>query len=160
MARADSSDAGVEHPSLMKSLALVVTGSVPGMWRASPLIDFSAITEARPDSAIHAALQGGLKRQSALSARACMDLPVAAALDDLRMPVELLPAAGSRDRHLALALASQFGHVRNRSSIAGRGENPPYNPVGCHSHSTPLHQPRWPAISKLSVCCRTRRRWT
>jgi ankyrin repeat protein len=36
---------------------------------------------------------------------------VAAALQNIEDARGLLPSAGSHDRHLALALASQFGHV-------------------------------------------------
>ena len=70
-----------------------------------------------------------------------MTLPLAAALgriDDFR---SLLPTASSEDRHLALALASQFAHIEIVRLLLDSGENPNrYNPVGAHSHSTPLHQ--------------------
>jgi ankyrin repeat protein len=53
----------------------------------------------------------------------------------------LFPKAGKDDRHLALALASQFGQVEIVRLLLDAGENPNrYNPVGGHSHSTPLHQ--------------------
>jgi hypothetical protein len=136
-------DAGVEQSALNEALALVVTGSVPRECRVQiPLIDLLCDYGAHPDSAIHAALQGGFEAVNALIRRgACMDLPVAAALGRLGDARRLLPAAGSRDRHLALALASQFGHVEIVRLLLGAGEDPNrYNPVGCHSHSTPLHQ--------------------
>jgi hypothetical protein len=42
---------------------------------------------------------------------------------------------------LALALAAQFGHVEIVRLLLDAGEDPNrYNPVGGHSHSTPLHQ--------------------
>jgi ankyrin repeat protein len=59
-------------------------------------------------------------------------------LEDAR---RLLPSADSRDRHLALALSAQFGHVEIVRLMLDSGENPDrYNPPGAHSHSTPLHQ--------------------
>jgi ankyrin repeat protein len=52
----------------------------------------------------------------------------------------LLPGANREDRHLALALASQFGHVEIVRLLLDAGEDPNrYNPVGGHSHATPLH---------------------
>jgi len=136
-------DAGAEQSALNEALALVVTGSVPRECRVQvPLIDLLCDYGAHPDSAIHAALQGGFEAVNALIRRgACMDLPVAAALGRLEDARRLLPAAGSRDRHLALALASQFGHVEIARLLLDAGETPNrYNPVSCHSHSTPLHQ--------------------
>jgi len=136
-------DAGAEQSALDEALVLVVTGSVPHECRVQvSLIDILCDYGANPNNAIHAALQGGFEAVNALIRRgACLDLPVAAALgrrDDAR---RLLPAAGSRDRHLALALASQFGHVEIVRLLLDAGEEPNrYNPVGCHSHSTPLHQ--------------------
>jgi len=45
---------------------------------------------------------------------------------------------------LALALASQLGHAEIVRLLLDAGEDPNrYNPVGCHSHSTPLHQAAW-----------------
>jgi hypothetical protein len=53
----------------------------------------------------------------------------------------LLAAAGSLDRHRALALAAQHGHVEIVRLLLDAGEDPNrYNPKGNHGHSTPLHQ--------------------
>lgn len=136
-------DAGVEQSALDEALVLVVTGSVPRECRVQvPLIDLLCDYGARPNSEIHAALQSGFEAVNALIGRgASMDLPVAAALGRLDDARRLLPAAESGDRHLALALASQFGHVEIVRLLLDAGEEPNrYNPVGCHSHSTPLHQ--------------------
>jgi hypothetical protein len=136
-------DAGVEQSALNEALALVVTGSVPRECRVQvPLIELLCDYGAHPNSAIHATLQGGFEAVNALIRRgACIDLPVAAALGRLEDARRLLSAAGSRDRHLALALASQFGHLEIVRLLLEAGEEPNrYNPVGCHSHSTPLHQ--------------------
>jgi len=136
-------DAGVEQSTLNEALALVVTGSVPRECRVQvPLIDLLCDFGADPNSAIHAAVQGEFEAVDALIRRgARVDLPVAAALGRLEDARRLLPAAGTLDRHLALALGSQFGHVEIVRLLLDAGEKPNrYNPVGCHSHSTPLHQ--------------------
>jgi hypothetical protein len=137
-------DAGAEPSALNETLGLVATGSVPRECRMQlPLIDLLSDHGADPNSALHAAiLHGELEAAHALIRRgARVDLPVAAALghtDDFR---RLLPDAGSDDRHLALALASQFGQVEIVRLLLDAGEDPNrYNPVGGHSHSTPLHQ--------------------
>jgi ankyrin repeat protein len=87
-------------------------------------------------------LHGELESVNALLGRgARIDLPVAAALGRIEDARRLLPDTGSEDRHLALALAAQFGHVEIVRLLLDAGENPNrYNPVGGHSHTTPLHQ--------------------
>lgn len=53
----------------------------------------------------------------------------------------LLPAAAPDDRHRAMALAAQHGHVDVVRMLLDEGEDPNrYNPEGNHAHSTPLHQ--------------------
>jgi Ankyrin repeats (3 copies) len=137
-------DAGVEPSSLNVTLALVATGSVPqasGM--QLPLIDLLCDRGADPGSALHAAvLHGGLEAAIALLRRgAQIDLPVAAALgrtDEFR---RLLPAAGGDERHLALAVATQYSRVEMVRMLLDAGEDPNrFHPVGGHSHATPLHQ--------------------
>jgi len=62
-------------------------------------------------------------------------------LDDAR---QLLGDASSADRHRALALAAQHGHVEVVSLLLDAGEDPDrYNPKGNHAHTTPLHQAVW-----------------
>ena len=137
-------DAGVEQSALNETLMLVSTGSVPrecGM--QLPLIDLLCGHGADPNSAIHAtALHGELEAVNALIGRgARIDLPVAAALGRIEEAHRLLPGTNSEDRHLAFALAAQFGHVEIVRLLLDAGENPNrYNPVGGHSHTTPLHQ--------------------
>jgi hypothetical protein len=137
-------DAGVEQSTLNETLMLVATGSVPRECRVQfPLIDLLCDHGADPSSAIEvAALHGELEAVNALIGRgARVNLPVAAALGHLEDFRRLLPNADSRDRHLALALASQFGRVEIARLLLDAGEDPNrYNPVGGHSHSTPLHQ--------------------
>jgi Ankyrin repeats (3 copies) len=139
-------DAGVEQSALNQTLGLVVTGSVVRECRVQvPLIDLLCDYGADPSSALHAALHGGPEAVNALLRRgAHIDLPVAAALGRIEDARRLLPSAGSRDRHLALALVSQLGHAEIVRLLLDAGEDPNrYNPVGCHSHSTPLHQAAW-----------------
>ena len=137
-------DAGVEREALNETLMLVATGSVPRECRVQiPLINLLCDYGADPDSALEAtALHEELESLEALIARgARVNLPIAAALgrdDDFR---QLLPLADGRARHLALALASQFGRVEIVRLLLDAGEDPNrYNPVGGHSHTTPLHQ--------------------
>jgi ankyrin repeat protein len=96
-------------------------------------------------------LHGELLAVDALIKRgARITLPVAAALgrtDDFR---EQFPGANKEDRHRALALASQFGRVDIVRLLLDAGEDPNrYNPVGGHSHSTPLHQAAWEGNEEL-----------
>ena len=101
---------------------------------------------ANPDSALRsAALHGEFQAVSALLTRgANLDLPVAAALGRIEDFRRIFPSASPQDRHLALALASQFGHVEIVRLLLDAGEDPSrYNPTGAHSQSTPLHQAVW-----------------
>ena len=62
-------------------------------------------------------------------------------LEDAR---RLLPAASALERHRAVALAAQHGHVEVLKLLLDAGEDPNrYNPEGNHGHSTPLHQAVW-----------------
>jgi Ankyrin repeats (3 copies) len=137
-------DAGVEKVALNETLMLVATGSVPrecGMQIA--LIDLLCERGADPDSALVAtALHGEMEAMDALIARgAQINLPVAAALGRIEDVSRLLPGAHPDERHLAFALAAQFNRVEVVRLLLDAGEDPNrYNPVGGHSHSTPLHQ--------------------
>jgi ankyrin repeat protein len=137
-------DAGVEQSALNETLILVSTGSVPrecGM--QLPLIDLLCDHGADPNTALHAAaLHGELESLNALIGRgARIDLPVATALGHIEEARWLLPGTSNDDRHLALTLAADFGHVEIVRLLLDVGEDPNrYNPVGGHSHTTPLHQ--------------------
>ncbi|HWY56840.1 MAG TPA: ankyrin repeat domain-containing protein [Terriglobales bacterium] len=137
-------DAGVEQSALNETLILVATGSVPREGRVQlPLIDLLCERGADPNFAIvAAALHGELEALNALIRRgARINLPVAAALGRTESARQLLTEADSRDRHLALALAAQYGHVEIVRLLLDAGEDPNrYNPLGGHSHTTPLHQ--------------------
>jgi Ankyrin repeats (3 copies) len=137
-------DSGVELSVRNETLMLVATGSVPRECRLQlPLINLLCDYGGEPDSALQAAaLHGELLSVDALLQRgAHLDLPVAAALNRLDDFRRLLPSASRDARHLALALAAQYGHVEIVRFLLDAGEYPDrYNPVGGHSHTTPLHQ--------------------
>jgi hypothetical protein len=137
-------DAGVEQSTLNETLALVATGSVPrACGEQVPLIDLLCDYGADPNSAIQVtALHGEFEALRALIGHgARIDLPVAAALGRTEDVRRMLPSANSEDRHLALSLASNFGHIEIVRLLLDVGEDPNrYNPVGGHSHTTPLHQ--------------------
>ena len=53
----------------------------------------------------------------------------------------MLMNASAADRHLAMAVAAQYCRVEILRILLDAGEDPNrYNPVGGHSHCTPLHQ--------------------
>jgi len=115
------------------------------------LLDYGAAIEGRGSgkwvSPLMTALAFGyLEAAQALVRRGAHVETVAAAaglgrLADVR---RLLAAAGHEDRHRALALAAQLGHVEIVRLLVGAGEDPNrYNPDGNHGHSTPLHQAVW-----------------
>ena len=137
-------DAGVEKSSLNATLALVATGNVPHECRVQiPLINLLVERGADPDSALRAAaLHGELGAvQALLGHGARLDLPVAAALDRIEDVRRLLPGAPADERHLAMALAAQYARIEIVRLLLDAGEDPDrYNPVGGHSHCTPLHQ--------------------
>jgi hypothetical protein len=137
-------DAGPDQASRDVTLALVATGSVPYECGVQiPLIELLCKHGADPDSAIHAAaLHGYFHTVTALIGQgAHVDLPTAAALNRVEDVRRLLGKASSAERHLALAIASQVGHIEIVRLLLDAGEDPNrYNPPGGHSHTTPLHQ--------------------
>jgi hypothetical protein len=136
--------AGVERSTLTDTLGLVSTGRVPRERHVQiPLIDLLCDHGANPDSALHAAAHHGEHQavDALIKRGAHLDLPVAAALGRTEDFRSLFPPADTHVRHLALALASQFGHIEIVTLLLDAGEDPNrYNPPGSHSHSTPLHQ--------------------
>jgi Ankyrin repeats (3 copies) len=137
-------DAGAEFSAINETLGLVATGRVVRECKVQlALIDLLCAYGADATSALHGAVSHG--ERDAVNALirhgAKVDLPVAAALGNMDDVRRLLPSAPSRERHIALALASQSGEVEIVRSLLDAGEDPNrYNPVGCHAHSTPLHQ--------------------
>ena len=79
--------------------------------------------------------------EALIAAGAHIDLPVAAATGRTEAVEAGLAAASEDERHRALALATQHGREEATRILLQAGEDPNrYNPEGCHSHSTPLHQ--------------------
>jgi Ankyrin repeats (3 copies) len=137
-------DAGVERATLNDTLMLVATGSVARECGVQvPLIDLLCERGADPASAVEiAAVLGELDAARALLERgARLELPVAAALGRVDDARRLLPGASSAERHLALSVAADRGHAAIVRMLLEAGEDPNrYNPIGGHSHTTPLHQ--------------------
>jgi hypothetical protein len=137
-------DAGPSQSAEDETLMLVSTGSVARECRLQlPLIDLLCDYGADPNSALQAtALHGEFEAMHGLIRRgARIDFPVAAALGRIEDVRQLLAGANTEDRHLALTLAADFGHVEIVRLLLDAGEDPNrYNPVGGHSHTTPLHQ--------------------
>jgi len=137
-------DAGTEQCARNAALTLVSTGRVPrecGVQLA--LIDVLCEYGADPNAAARATgLHGEVEALKALIGRgARIDLPVAAALGRAEDACRLLVGASGEDRHLALTVAADLGYVEIVRLLLDAGENPNrYNPVGGHSHTTPLHQ--------------------
>jgi len=139
-------DAGARNDpcALNQTLGLVCSGRVPRECGAQiPLICLLCQYGAEPDRAIYAALtHAEFDAVNALiRVGGCADFVVAAGLGRERDVRGLLALADHRDLHRALAVASQFGHTAIVRLLLEAGEDPNrYNPVGFHSHSTPLHQ--------------------
>ena len=137
-------DAGVEEAALNETLGLVATGRVPRECGVQiPLIDLLCEGGADADRGVKgAAVLFEIEAVEALLRRgARMTLPVAAALGRVDEVRRLLAKADAGARHLALAVAAQYGHGEIVRLVLDAGEDPNrFNPVGAHSHSTPLHQ--------------------
>jgi hypothetical protein len=136
--------AKADRSILDSTLALVASGRVPREQGAqSPLIDLLCDSGADPNQGLLPALaHAEFAAVDALLRRgATLDLPVAATTGRLAEAQALLPDASPEERHRALALAAQHGHAGIVRLLLDAGEDADrYNPVGCHSHSTPLHQ--------------------
>lgn len=137
-------EAGVEQSSLNETLMLVATGRVPRECGVQmDLINLLCERGADPDGAAEtAAVLFELQAVDVLLMRgARITLPLAAAMGRTEDARRLLPDSDPRQRHLALALASQYGHPEIVRLLLDGGEAPNrFNPIGGHSHSTPLHQ--------------------
>jgi hypothetical protein len=140
-------EAGVPPAALKETLMLVATGSVPRECRVQvPLIDLLCDHGADPNTALQSAvLLDEHEAAHALIARgARITLPVAAGLGRLDDFTRVLPSSTSEERHLALTMAADLGHFEIVKLLLDAGEDPDrYNPVGGHSHTTPLHQAAW-----------------
>lgn len=147
-------DAGPEPSALNEALMLVATGSVPRECRVQiPLIHLLGDRGADLESAMEASvLHGELESANALTARgARITFPVAAGLGRVDEFSSMLATADSSQRHLAFALASQYDRVEVVRLLLDAGEDPSrYNPIGGHSHCTPLHQAAASGNQKLA----------
>lgn len=137
-------DARPDRSAVNETLGLVCSGRVARECRVQvPLIELLCNDGADADFAMLPALaHGEFEAVRALAGRgAAVGLPVAAALGDVEDFRRLLPKANEVDRPRAMALASQFGHVEIARILLDEGQDPSrFNPLGFHSHSTPLHQ--------------------
>jgi hypothetical protein len=133
-----------DQSAMNETLGLVCSGRVARECGVQiPLIDLLCEYGADPNFGIGPALpHGELEAAKALLRKgARVDLPVAAALGRVEDARDLITTASSEERHRALALAAQFGHCEIVRLLLDAGEDPNrYNPIGTHSHSTPLHQ--------------------
>jgi hypothetical protein len=137
-------DAGPDLTSRNETLMLVATGSVPRHCNVQiPLIDLLCEYGADLEGAMRmaAVLDEHDSVRALIRQGAKVDLPVAAALGLVTEFNSLLKTSTPEDRHLALAVAAQFGHADIVRTLLDAGEDPNrYNPPGGHSHGTPLHQ--------------------
>jgi len=146
-------EASVEQAALNETLMLVSTGRVPRERRVqTPLIDQLCDRGADPNTALQpAVLHEELEAAQALIAcGARVTLSIAAGLGRMGDFTRLLPSSTGEDRHLALTMAADLGHFEIVRLLLDAGEDPNrYNPVGGHSHTTPLHQAAWRGDEKI-----------
>jgi len=137
-------DAGADAAAINETLGLVASGRVAReSGQQTALIGLLCSHGANADSAMTPALGHGEVQavRALLGHGAAMTLPVVAKLCEAETAERLLAVAPAPERHLALALAAQHGCVDVVRLLLEAGEDPSrYNPVGVHSHSTPLHQ--------------------
>jgi hypothetical protein len=139
-------DAGAkaDRVGLNDALGLIASGCVPRQCGVQvPLIDLLCASGADPTSALLVALEY-MEREAVdalLRNGARVDLISAAGLGRTEEVRHLLPTATREERHGALAVSAQHGHVEIVRILLDAGEDPSrYNPVRLHAHSTPLHQ--------------------
>ena len=136
-------EAGPDLASRNEALMLVATGCVVRECKVQrPLIDLLCAYGADPNGAARSAAV--LNEHDAVRALmqhgAKIDLPIAAALGLAKDFEKLVGTASPEGRHLALAVAVQFNHADIVQRLLEAGEDPSrYNPLGGHSHGTPLH---------------------
>lgn len=135
------------------TLSLLVSSTPPAVAGlqsdlAEVLIDHGAAIDDGPGTKWQSALQTSLAFGNLDTARTLVrrgarvdTLPAAAGLGTSELVDDLLPEADADERHAALALACQHGHVDIARQLLDAGEDPNrFNPEGLHAHSTPLHQ--------------------
>ncbi len=137
-------DAGPDTAARNEALMPVATGSVARECKVQLPLNRSILRiRSRPCKCYS---WGGSTRRTRVGecvakTRGKLNLPVAAALGRSTEFSHLLANASPEERHLALALAAQYGQVKIVEALLDVGEDPNrYNPSGGHSHGTPLHQ--------------------
>jgi hypothetical protein len=136
---------GAKDPAAVdEALGLAASGlSARQSGLQTALIDLFCDYGAKPDGAMLAALGHGefAAAERLLDRGARLSLPVATGLGRETEAIALMALATAAERHLALALAAQFGRDAVLRRLLEAGEDPDrFNPVGLHAHSTPLHQ--------------------
>ena len=130
--------------AINEALTLVATGSVPRECHLQvALIGLLCNRGADPNAALQASviLQEHEAARALIECGARITLPVAAGLGLTEDFVRLLHSSTHDERHLALTAAADFGHLEIVRLLLDAGEDPNrYNPIGGHSHTTPLHQ--------------------
>jgi Ankyrin repeats (3 copies) len=133
-----------DKAAMNETLGLVCSGRVPRECGVQVvMIDLLCSYGADPNAGMGPALpHGELEAVEALIRNgAKVNLVVAATLGRVEDARRTLAPASADDRLRALALAAQFGHTEIVRLLLDAGEDPNrYNPMGNHSHSTPLHQ--------------------
>ena len=137
-------EAGPEIAARNDALMLVATSRVARECKVqTALIETLCAYGADPNCALNAAVgeQELEAVRTLIRLGATPDLPIFVALAMIDEFLRNLPSADANQRHLAFALAAQYGHVAMVRSLLDAGENPNrFNPIGAHAHSTPLHQ--------------------
>lgn len=139
-------DAGAKETpeAASMTLALVCSGRVSrecGVQIA--LIDLLCEYGADPNAGTGPALSHGEfeAAEACIQHGAKVDVAIAAALGKLDEVRNLYPTAEGESRHYAMPWAVQHGRLEVARFLLEKGEDPSrYNPMGAHSHSTPLHQ--------------------
>lgn len=137
-------DAGATQEVLDRTLELVASSAVAQHFRVqAPLIDLLCGYGANPNHASRvAAIYAQLDAINALlGGGARFTLPLATIMGRVGDARRLIADAHDDDRQWAMAIAAQYGNVEIMRLLLDAGVDPNhYNPLGGHSHSTPLHQ--------------------
>ena len=137
-------DAGAEPSARQGALLLVATGKVSRECGVQQqLLALLCQYGADPAGAARAAAAHGELDavQMLIRLGAEVDLPVAVAVGLEAECRQLLEVSSAEQRHLAMALAAQYGRTAILQTLLDAGEDPDrFNPAGAHSHATPLHQ--------------------
>jgi hypothetical protein len=137
-------DAGADKEAIDATLTLVCSGKVARECGVqTPLVEFLCARGATANAAMIPALVHAefAAAEALLRCGADVNIAVAAGFGRITEVHEALGSADAQSRQRALALAAQHGHSEIVTLLLESGEDPNrYNPVGYHSHSTPLHQ--------------------